>query len=200
MACWRNEVKQGVNSVVAEPRVTLDPALLAENLVVLAFDVTHNLAEAAVPPFCVSLMTSGLVRQILTHVKSLSIWSPNPGVSTTVKEMRMPSSSSSVDMRGVSLERKAGLLVQALWTRDVPTVTGFMRIPVSMCACSGGTRCWCSRTGCSHSVLTKVVLPVPDWPARASSGFRSSVRWEEVRAGVDGERGLLKREGTDRRP
>lgn len=196
MACRRDEVQKGVDAVVAEPRVTLDPALLAEDFVVLAFNVAHDLAEAAVSPYCVRLMTSGRVRQILTHVKSLSIWSPNPGVSTTVKEMRMPSSSSSVDTRGVNQRKR--FLVQALWTRDVPTVTGLMRIPVSMCACSGGTRCLCSRTGCSQSVLTKVVLPVPDWPARASS-----VRWEEVRAGVGGERGGLRGEGgeeTDRRP
>lgn len=52
-------------------------------------------------------MSKGVFRgegQSLTHVKSLSIWSPKPGVSTTVREMRMPSSSSSASMSAGSAE------------------------------------------------------------------------------------------------
>lgn len=40
-----DEVKKGVNTVVAETRVTLDTALLSENVVVLALEVAHDLTE-----------------------------------------------------------------------------------------------------------------------------------------------------------
>lgn len=46
MAGGRDEVEQGVYTVVAEARVTLDTRLLCENVVVLPLEVTNNLLEA----------------------------------------------------------------------------------------------------------------------------------------------------------
>lgn len=42
----RDEVEESVNAVVAEARVTLDPALLGEDVVVLPLEVAHDLVEA----------------------------------------------------------------------------------------------------------------------------------------------------------
>ena len=42
-----DEVEEGVHTVVAEAGVTLDPALLGQDVVVLALEVAHDLAEAA---------------------------------------------------------------------------------------------------------------------------------------------------------
>ena len=41
-----DEVKQSVNSVVAEPRVTLDARLLGKNIIVLPLKVVDDLLEA----------------------------------------------------------------------------------------------------------------------------------------------------------
>ena len=46
MASGRDEVKQGVDAVVPEPRVTPNTRLLGENVVVLAFQVTNDFLEA----------------------------------------------------------------------------------------------------------------------------------------------------------
>lgn len=46
MSGGRDEVEQGVNTVVPEPRVTLDARLLRENVVVLAFEVTNYFLKA----------------------------------------------------------------------------------------------------------------------------------------------------------
>ena len=45
MASGRDEVKQGVDAVVPEPRVTPNTRLLGENIIVLAFQVANNLLE-----------------------------------------------------------------------------------------------------------------------------------------------------------
>ena len=46
MARRRDEIEESVHSVVAEARVTLDTALLGQNIVVLALEVAHDLLEA----------------------------------------------------------------------------------------------------------------------------------------------------------
>lgn len=46
MSSGRDEVEQGVNTVVPEPRVTLDARLLRENIVVLTFEVTNYFLKA----------------------------------------------------------------------------------------------------------------------------------------------------------
>jgi hypothetical protein len=89
MARRCDEVQQDVHTVVAEARVTLDTRLLGDDAIVLALEVSDDFLEA----------TSGSARTYLssrgTYLASLSTWSPNPGVSTMVSEMRVPSSSSS---------------------------------------------------------------------------------------------------------
>lgn len=46
MSCWRDKVEHSVNTVVAEPRVTFDPGLHGENVIVLPFEITHDFGEA----------------------------------------------------------------------------------------------------------------------------------------------------------
>jgi len=46
VASWRDEIKQSVNTVVAESGVTFDAGLFSQNIVVLPFEVANNLTEA----------------------------------------------------------------------------------------------------------------------------------------------------------
>jgi len=45
MASWSDEVKQGVNTVVTESRITLDTGFFCKNVVVLPFEVADNLSK-----------------------------------------------------------------------------------------------------------------------------------------------------------
>lgn len=90
MTSWGDKVEEGVHSVVAEAWVTLDAGLFSENIVILSLDVASDFTKAK--QFQHFKLRSHRER---THVNSLSILSPNPGVSTIVREMRTPSSSSS---------------------------------------------------------------------------------------------------------
>ena len=47
MSSGRDEVEQGMDTVVAETRVTLDTRLLSENVIVLAFEIANNFLETA---------------------------------------------------------------------------------------------------------------------------------------------------------
>lgn len=93
MAGRSDEVEKDMDTVVAEAGVTLDTRLLGKNIVILALEVTDNLAKA------VRMSVNKGGRHALEYsdpyLASLSIWSPKPGVSTMVREMRVPSSSSS---------------------------------------------------------------------------------------------------------
>ena len=92
MTSGSNEVEHGMNSVVPETRVTLDTRLLGKDVIVLTLEVSDNLGKATYPM---------LARQVWyfsnagAYLASLSIWSPKPGVSTMVREIRVPSSSNS---------------------------------------------------------------------------------------------------------
>lgn len=90
--------------------------------------------------------------------------SPNPGVSTTVSAIRIPSSSSS----GRCIQE---ILVEGLvlWFKNWPTLAGFILIPASIWASSGLSMTLCARTSDSHSVFTKVVRPVPEAPSEIGS-------------------------------
>lgn len=44
----RDEVEQRVNSVIPEPRISLDSRLFSENVVVLSFEIARDFLEAAV--------------------------------------------------------------------------------------------------------------------------------------------------------
>jgi hypothetical protein len=46
----------------------------------------------------------------------------------------------------------------------LPTVTGLMRIPSSLCSSSGLSHNFFDKTSLPQRVLTKVVRPVPDVP------------------------------------
>lgn len=97
MAGWRDEVEKSVNAVVPEPGVTLDTRLLGQDIVILSLEVANNLGEAA-ERWCQQgcVLPRNATGREDTHLASLSMRSPNPGVSTMVREMRVPSSSSSV--------------------------------------------------------------------------------------------------------
>ena len=88
----RDKVEEGVNTVVPEAGVTLDTRLLGQDVVVLAFEVADDLLESKNG----SLSSNRTAEQKPTYANSLSMLSPNPGVSTMVRAMRTPSSSSSV--------------------------------------------------------------------------------------------------------
>ena len=114
-----DEVEQNVNTVVAESGITLDTGLLSENIVVLALEVADDFAKAG---YAGQLKPLVLLHVDAKHLDSLSIWSPNPGVSTTVSEIRVPSSSSSSsadNCEHYGSGDKADVNI-------VPTVTGFI--------------------------------------------------------------------------
>ena len=90
MPCGCDEVQQNVHAVVAESGVTLNTRFLCENIIVLTLEVADDLSKAA----CCKRRRH-LDRCNGAYLASLSIWSPKPGVSTMVSEMRVPSSSSS---------------------------------------------------------------------------------------------------------
>lgn len=46
MASRRDEIKKGVDSIVAETGITLYTGLFSENVVVLTFKVSHDFLEA----------------------------------------------------------------------------------------------------------------------------------------------------------
>jgi len=72
-----------VDAVVPETRVTLDTGLLGENVIVLSLEISNNLSKAAD-----ALVVCADRRGRSVYLASLSIWSPNPGVSTMVREIR----------------------------------------------------------------------------------------------------------------
>ena len=94
-----------------------------------------------------------------TYVNSLSMLSPNPGVSTIVNEILTPSSSSSA-----RFDPLQSSLHTPLRRGYSPTVTGLILMPSSMCAVSGLSQTLCGRISDSQSVFTNVVRPVPDAP------------------------------------
>lgn len=91
----RDEVQQSMDSVIPETGITFDARLFGKNVVVLTLEVADNFLEPRKNEnqgrdcACISWKT---------YANSLSILSPNPGVSTIVKAMRTPSSSSSVNV------------------------------------------------------------------------------------------------------
>ena len=93
MASGRDEVEESMNPVVAETRVTLDTGLLRKNVIVLALEMANNLLEAEMERR-VSLVALERANE-RTYANSLSMLSPNPGVSTMVRAIRTPSSSNS---------------------------------------------------------------------------------------------------------
>lgn len=97
MARRGDKVEHGVDSVVPETGVTLDTRLLRQNIVVLSLKITNDLREAIVTVISKQQGQQHISQN--THLASLSIWSPKPGVSTMVKEIRVPSSSNSSSAR-----------------------------------------------------------------------------------------------------
>ena len=93
MASRGDEVEHGVNTIVSEAGVTLDTRLLSKNVIVLPLEVADDLGEAARNSVSGEPSSSKISCQ--SYLASLSIWSPKPGVSTMVREMRVPSSSNS---------------------------------------------------------------------------------------------------------
>ena len=91
MACRCDEVEKYMNAVVAESGIALDTRFLSQDVVVLSFEIASDFGETELIKSCPSfLMCSEMI-----YLASLSIWSPKPGVSTIVREIRVPSSSSS---------------------------------------------------------------------------------------------------------
>lgn len=83
---------------------------------------------------------------------SLSIWSPNPGVSTIVKDIRVPSSSS-------SNSPQESAPCNCIDKTYIPTVIGLILTPSSIWALAGSSESLLCSTRLPHNVLTKVVRP-----------------------------------------
>ena len=113
--------------------------------------------------------------------RSLSMLSPNPGVSTTVNATLTPSSSNSIrhqainDTGNMSIFASTtscppspakGITTANRERQNLPTVIGLICIPGSRCAIFGSTGAAWSRTLDSHRVLTNVVRPVPEVPLK----------------------------------
>ena len=81
-----------MNTVVPEARITLNSRLLCKNVVILTFQVSDNLLESVHNTF---ELENDVKKMSRTYANSLSMLSPNPGVSTIVRAMRTPSSSNS---------------------------------------------------------------------------------------------------------
>lgn len=97
MTGWGNKVEKSMDTIVAETGITLDTRLFCKNIIVLSLEVAYNLTEA------LSWLAHIFHRDMdlmLLYLASLSIWSPNPGVSTMVNEIRVPSSSNSNSVGG----------------------------------------------------------------------------------------------------
>lgn len=45
---WGDEVEQAVDAVIPKPGVTLDTRLFGQNIVILAFEMSHDLLETTV--------------------------------------------------------------------------------------------------------------------------------------------------------
>jgi hypothetical protein len=90
-----NEIEEGMDSVITETSLTSNSGLFGENIIILAFKVADNLLKSGsgIKTVLVTLRNQDVKK---TYAESLSILSPNPGVSTIVSAMRTPSSSSSV--------------------------------------------------------------------------------------------------------
>lgn len=79
----RDEIEHGVHAVVSESRVTLDSGFRRKYALVLPFHVPNDLGEA------VYTSAHGMhTKSEKAYQASLSIWSPKPGVSIMVREMR----------------------------------------------------------------------------------------------------------------
>ena len=115
------------------------------------------------------------------HLDSLSTWSPNPGVSTTVNEIRVPSSSSSSSADDYEHYGSGGDGESDI----VPTVTGFIWTPPSMCALTGSSCSTPERTLLPQSVLTKVVRPWRDWLVDGVDGRLFSSELTSTRCTAD---------------
>ena len=91
----------------------------------------------------------------MAHLDSLSIWSPKPGVSTIVRDMRVPSSSnsSSIKVLGIHWAAPRCALVHS------PTVIGLILTPSSRCAFEASSASFPCKTRFPHNVLTNVVRP-----------------------------------------
>ena len=83
-----------MHTIVSEARVTLDTRFLCKDVIVLPFKVANNFRKAVDAGWLASAQLK-IPRSWASYLASLSTWSPNPGVSTIVSEMRVPSSSNS---------------------------------------------------------------------------------------------------------
>lgn len=95
--------------VVSEAWITLDSGLFRQNVIVLTFEVADNLLK----PGQYHGVKMGSEKED-TYANSLSMLSPNPGVSTMVRAIRTPSSSSSTDFGSTekSMRRPPGSTYQ----------------------------------------------------------------------------------------
>ena len=73
MTSRSNKVKQRMNSIVSESRISFNPTFLRENIVVLSFQITHNLREPVIVHRSTHQPHSRGMDSERTDVNSLSI-------------------------------------------------------------------------------------------------------------------------------
>ncbi len=145
-----------MDSVILEARITLDSGLLSQHVVIFTLKVFNDLGKAKGFKQLVTMNYSFETGSSIGYLASLSIWSPKPGVSTIVSDIRVPPSSSSSRSTGELGRDPCNVGLCRVYE---PTVTGLIFTPSSIWALVGSSESLPWRTFLPQSVFTKVVRP-----------------------------------------
>jgi len=148
-----DEVQESMYSVVSEAWVTLNSGLFRQNVVVLTFKVADNLLK----PRQISRREKRYRRT--RHVRKLII-------DIVAKPRGIDNGKSNtyailLEFYRFWFNREGYEKASRIY---LPTLTGLIRIPSSICAPSGLSETLWANTSDSQRVLTKVVRPVPEAP------------------------------------
>ena len=127
MSSRRDEVEQGVHSVVLETGVTFNSRLLGEDIVVLALNVAHNFLEPAkTRQFVNFVMCRADIRKFV--------------VNAITKPWRVDHSQSDTDTLLLKFCNQVTVSAAAPGSlKSSPIFAGLILIPVSTCAVSGSS-------------------------------------------------------------
>ena len=152
-------------SVVSEAWITLNSGLFRQNVIVLTFKVADNLLK----PGQISRREIGNRKR--RHVRKLII-------DVVAKPRGVDNGKSNTYAILLEFYRfwfNREVYEKASWIY-LPTLTGLIRIPSSICAPSGLSATLWANTSDSQRVLTKVVRPVPEAPRDQHWG-----QWREAK-------------------
>ena len=153
-----------MHSVVSEARVTLDSGLFRQNVIVLTFEIADNLLK----PIHILRRENGYrtrhVRKLIIDIVAKPRGIDN-GKSNTYAIL--------LEFYRFWFNREGYEKASRIY---LPTLTGLIRIPSSICAPSGLSATLWANTSDSQRVLTKVVRPVPEAPKDRHWG-----QWREAK-------------------